>query len=90
MTIEEELLQFGSAWDKAMVSNNADEIGKFMSDDWIIVGTEGGITTKSDFLLIIESGHLTHNRMDSDETHVKVYGKAAIVTSRGTSAGKYK
>ena len=39
MTTEDELLQFGLAWDQAMVNNNADEISKFMSDDWILVGT---------------------------------------------------
>ena len=34
MTTEDELLQFGLAWDQAMVGNDADEISKFMSDDW--------------------------------------------------------
>ncbi len=89
MTFEKELVQFGLAWDQAMVGNDADEIGKFMSDDWIIVGTEGGITSKSEFLLWIKSGELTHTRMDSDETSIKIYENTGIVTSRGTSAGNY-
>lgn len=90
MSAEEELILFGQQWDKAMVSNNAGEIGKFMSDDWVIVGTEGGITPKATFLEWISSGDLTHNRMDSDEMRIKVYGDSAVVTSRGTSAGHYK
>lgn len=90
MITEEELLQFGLAWDQAMVRNNADEIGKFMSDEWIIVGTEGGITSKNEFLSHIRSGDLTHNRMDSDETSIKIYENTGIVTSRGTSAGNYQ
>ena len=71
-----------------MVSNNADEIGKFMSDDWKIVGPDG-ITSKSSFLQFVRSGILTHNRMDSDETNIDIYGDTAIIVSRGTSAGAY-
>ena len=90
MTTEEELFQFGLAWDGAMMRNNAGEIGKFMSDEWIILGTEGGITLKSDFLSLIRSGDLSHNRMDADDTHIKIYENTGIVTSRGTSAGYFK
>ncbi|MFN0158088.1 MAG: nuclear transport factor 2 family protein [Bacteroidota bacterium] len=28
--------------------------------------------------------------MDSDEIRIKIYGNTGVVTSRGTSAGKYK
>ena len=90
MEAEEGLILFGKQWDEAMVSNNVEEIAKFMSDDWVIVGTEGGITSKSSFLEWIKSGDLTHRRMDSDEIRVKIYGNTGVVTSRGTSAGKYK
>jgi ketosteroid isomerase-like protein len=89
-SLEEELRQFGKMWDAAMVGNDADEIGRFMSEDWVIVGSEGGITSKEEFLEWIRSGDLTHSRMDSDETRIKIYGDAGVVTSRGTSAGKYK
>jgi ketosteroid isomerase-like protein len=90
MEAEEELILFGKQWDEAMVSNNAEEIAKFISDDWVIVGTEGGITSKSSFLEWIKSKDVTHNRMDSDEIRVKIYGNTGVVTSCGTSAGKYK
>ncbi|MBT1708835.1 DUF4440 domain-containing protein [Fulvivirgaceae bacterium PWU5] len=89
MNAEDEVLQVGKEWDKAMVGNDPDEIGKFMSEDWVIVGSDG-ITSKSQFLETIRSSALTHSRMDSDETKIKVYGDTAVVTSRGTSAGEYK
>ncbi len=90
MKAEEELLQFGKEWDEAIVNNDVNEIEKFMSDDWVIIGTEGGITSKPIFLEWIESGDLTHNRMDSDEIRIRIYENTGVVTSRGTSAGKYK
>ena len=85
---KQELIDFTTRWDEAMLSNDADEIAKFMSDDWVIIGSNG-TTSKSSFLQEIISGSLTHNRMDSDELITRVYGETGIVISRGTSAGKY-
>ena len=90
MTTEEELIEFNKRWDEAMIGNNAEEIGKYMSEDWVIIGTEGGITTKDSFLAEISSGNLTHSRMDAKESRVRIYGDTAVFTSCGTSAGKYK
>jgi len=88
MKTEEELIQFEEQWNKAIENNNADEISKFMSSDWIIVGSDG-ITTKSAFLESIRTGIVTHKRMDSDEMKVKIHGNTGIIISRGTSAGTY-
>src|SRR5688572_7234179 len=85
---EQELLDFSKRWDEAMVSNDPDEIAKFMSEDWKIIGSDG-ITSKSSFLQFISSGILTHNRMDSDEANINIYGDTGILVSRGTSAGTY-
>jgi len=85
---KQELLDFSTRWDEAMVSNDADEIAKFMSDDWKIIGSNG-ITSKSSFLQFIRSGILTHNRMDSDEANISIYGDTGILVSRGSSAGTY-
>jgi hypothetical protein len=37
--IKQELIEFGSRWAEAMVANDADRIGGFMSDDWVIVSS---------------------------------------------------
>lgn len=87
-TEKQELLEFSKRWDEAMVKNDANEIAKFMSDDWKIIGSDG-MTSKSSFLQFISSGILTHNRMDSDEANITIYGNTGIVVSRGTSAGVY-
>ena len=86
---EESLIQFEKDWDLAMISNDAEEIGKFMSDDWVVVGSDG-ITSKAEFLESIRSGAVTHSKMESDEKRVKVYGPMGVITSRGISAGNYK
>ena len=68
---KQELLDCSRRWDDAILSNNAEEIATFMSDDWKIIGSDG-ITSKSSFLQFISSGILTHNRMDSDETNITI------------------
>jgi ketosteroid isomerase-like protein len=88
--IAKELKQLGRQWDEAIVNNDALEIGRFMAADWVIVGTEGGITTKPNFLDFIKSGDLHHNKMDFEDIRVKIYENSAIVISRGTSSGTYK
>ena len=89
MKTEESLLEFSRQWDMAMEGNDADLIGSFMDDDWVIVATDGGITTKNDFLKHIRSGALTHHTMKSDFERTRIYGDTAVITSRGTSAGHY-
>lgn len=89
MKIEDQLIQLSHQWDKAMVSNDAAEIEKFMSPDWVIVGSDG-ITSRESFIANISSGALTHHRMDADEIMVRSYGDSAIVIARGTSAGSFK
>ena len=86
----ESLIQFSKQWDEALVRNDPQEIGKFMSDDWVIVGTEGGITPKSSFIHTIQSGDLNHTRMDAGDFRVRIYENTGVLTSRATSSGTYK
>ena len=90
MQLENEIIQCNNHWDQAMVGNKVEEIATYLSDDWVIVGTEGGITTRESFLQSIASGDLMHTRMDADERRIKIYGDTAVVTAKGTSAGLYK
>lgn len=83
------LVQFGQQWDRAMEGNDADEIGRFMAADWVIIGTDSGITSKEKFLNFIRSGDLLHHTMQFEEQKVDVYDNAAVVVSKGISAGTY-
>ena len=77
-------------WNKAIEDNDVNEIARYMSDDWIIVGTEGGIIKRSDFLGWVESGDLSHTRMDFEVVMTRVYNNCAVVICKGTSAGVWE
>jgi len=87
---EAELIQLAHAWDRAMLENDADEIGQYMADDWTIVGSDGSIGDKATFLGLVRSEALTHDVMESGDFNVRVYGDSAVVTSHGVSEGKYQ
>ena len=88
--VKEELITVANEWDRAMVEDDAEAIGRYMADDWIIVGSDGGECDKATFLGLVKSGTLSHDVMESYDMQVRVYGDTAVVTARGVSGGKYQ
>lgn len=87
--MEEEILRLEEEFGEAMVRNDAKAIGRLLADDWIIIDADGGIINRLRFLSVIESGALSHERMNSDDFRVRIYGETAIATALTTSKGKY-
>ena len=87
---EDELIAIAHDWDRAMVGNDAEAIGRYMADDWVIIGSDGRVGDKATFLGLVKSGTLTHDEMTSEDFHVRVYGDTAVVSARGVSGGKYQ
>lgn len=88
-TMQEELLRLEKEFAQAVVKNDADAVGRFLADDWIIVDPDGRIIDKSRFLGVIKSGALSHEIMESDDLRVRLYGNTAVVTALATSKGKF-
>jgi ketosteroid isomerase-like protein len=89
-TDEEELIRTAHAWDRAMIENDPDSIGRYMADDWIIVGSDGSINDRGTFLGLVLSRELSHDVMESDDVLVRVYRDTAVVICRGVSGGTYR
>ncbi|MFM9373390.1 nuclear transport factor 2 family protein [Streptomyces sp. Da 82-17] len=87
------LIALGREWAEAIVSDDPDRIGSFMTDDWVIVSGRG-VGTREEFLGHIRSGGLTHSAMRSADTpRVRIYGEAgdtAVVTGRTTNTAHYR
>jgi ketosteroid isomerase-like protein len=86
----QEILQAETDWGRAMVADDADAIGRFMADDWTIVGPDGRVNDRATFLELVKSGALTHDVMDFKEANVRVYGEAAVFIARGSSGGLFR
>lgn len=80
--VKQELLKLGTEWAEAMVANDAERIGSFMADEWVIV-SERGISSKEYFLEFVRSGALTHSSFEMvGDARIKVYGDTAVLTGR--------
>ena len=90
VTERNELIDVSTAWDRAMVENDAEAIGRYMTDDWTIVGSDGAVTDKATFLGLVASGVVSHDVMESADFDIRVYGETAVVMSRGVSGGTYQ
>jgi ketosteroid isomerase-like protein len=87
--MEEELLKFEKAFGEAIVRNDLEGIGRFVTDDWIIIDPNGEIVDRTRFFEVIKSGALTHDMMESEDFRVRVYGDSAVVTAITSAKGKF-
>jgi uncharacterized protein (TIGR02246 family) len=79
---EQELLKLGEDWAAAMIANDAERIGSFMADEWVMV-SERGISTKDHFLEFVRSEQLTHSMFEMvGDALIKIYGDTAILSAR--------
>jgi ketosteroid isomerase-like protein len=87
--VQADILSIHEQWSTAIVSNDAERIGRFMADDWVIV-SDSGLTSKEQFLSIIQSGELTHSTFDRvNDARVRTYGDTAVLTARLTNTAHY-
>lgn len=86
---EEELLKVERDFAAAVLSNDADAIGKFLAGDWVIVDADGGVIDKARFLGAIKSGTLVHEEMELDDMAVRAHGDSAVVTTITSTKGKF-
>jgi len=84
-----DLVVVADDWAAAIVANDAERIGAFMADEWVIV-SESGISPRERFLSLVESGELTHSAMDRiGPARIRIYGDTAILTARVTNTAHH-
>lgn len=77
-------------FNKAVISNIVEEIKKCVTEDWILVDSQGGIIPQGRFFQVLEQGLLSHDSMTKQILRVKVYGDIALVTGRGQNTGSWQ
>ncbi len=78
------------AFNQAVISNKVAEIKKCVTEDWVLVDSQGGIIPQEGFYKVLEQGLLTHTTMTKEVLRVKVYGDVALVTGRGQNTGTWQ
>lgn len=91
---DEELIQqfqkIEDAFNNAVITNSVAEIKKCITNDWVLVESQGGIIPQEKFFSVLEQGLLSHSTMSKEVLRVKVYGDVALVTGRGQNTGTWQ
>ncbi len=80
------------AQDWATAESHGDTIflGEILADDFIGVGPYGFMLAKDEWIERHASGKLKYDSFALDETRVRLYGDAAVMTGRETAEGRYE
>lgn len=73
----------------ALLANDADAIGRLLTDDWVVIGTDGGIADRAGFLAVIKSGDFTRKTLSLSNPRVRIYGNVAVVTTQVKTSGTF-
>jgi ketosteroid isomerase-like protein len=68
-------------WRNAELADDVDAMSKLLSDDYYGITLSGQVVTKTQQLNRMRNRRTTLTRIDLSDTHVKLIGAAAIVTS---------
>ena len=89
VTAEEQVRAVAREWDEVLVGNDAGQVARFMTDDWVYVGP-GGPVSKGDIVGWIASGRLVHHSMRvADGGRLARVGDTVVLTARKTSTGSW-
>ncbi len=88
--VKEKFQQIEDNFNKAIISNDIEEIKKCISNDWILIDSQGGIIPQERFFQVLHQGLLSHQLMTKEVLRVKIYGDIALVTGRGQNTGTWQ
>ncbi len=82
-----EILALEEALTRAIIANDPTAIARFLGEEWILIGADGGLVDRAKFLLVIGSSDFTHSWMNFDDWRIRTYDDAAVATAHAVAAG---
>ena len=83
----ENALEAEKAVNQALLTSDADALGRLLADDWVVISAYGGVAERGPFIAEIKSGQFTRKTMDLSDPRVKIYGNTAVVTTQLKTSG---
>jgi ketosteroid isomerase-like protein len=85
--IHKEIESLEQQWQQAQVTNNVGEMGRLLADDYVGITSNGTVEDKKQALAQRSAGTIRITKLDMTDTHVRVYGDTAVVTSQAQLEG---
>ena len=83
-TAEQELLKLEQEWTNADLKSDWATMDRILADDYVLTDRDGEVSTKAQCEAFMRSGEDKILTLVTDDMKVRVYGDAAVVTSRAT------
>jgi ketosteroid isomerase-like protein len=74
-------------WRQATVNNNIGEMNRLLADDYVGITSNGTVENKQQALAQRSAGTIRISKLEITDTHVRVYGDTAVVTSQAQLEG---
>lgn len=85
--IHKEIEALEEQWRQATVNNNIGEMNRLLADDYVGITSNGTVENKQQALAQRSAGTIRITKLDITDTHVRVYGDTAVVTSQAELVG---
>jgi hypothetical protein len=85
----ETLRQLETSWAAAVGTNNPDQIGQFLSDDFLFVGAGGVLQDRTQHLADFRSGKLKVASVQITDSTIHPYDSGAMVSTLASVKGSY-
>jgi ketosteroid isomerase-like protein len=74
-------------WRQAVVTNNVTDMGRLLAEDYVGITSNGTVETKQEAVDQSRAGTIRITKLDLTDTHIRVYGDTAVVTSQASLQG---
>jgi ketosteroid isomerase-like protein len=87
---EQALKKFVEGWAEAELHGNTAYLSQILGVDYMGIGPRGFMLTREDWLQRYDSGDLKNEAFKFEETRIRLYGDAAVITGKQTQTTSYK
>jgi Domain of unknown function (DUF4440) len=71
------------------LANDAEAVGRMLTDDWAFISTHVGIGERAGFLGVIKSADFARTTLDLSDIKVGLGGNVAVVRSQRKTSGRF-
>jgi hypothetical protein len=87
---QQKLIELEAAWTQAVLHKDVAALSQMMADDWTGGGEDGKWSGRAQFLDEIKNGDLTFSAMTNHDVHVRMVGRAAVVSGLEDEKSAFK
>lgn len=78
-----EITKLSKDFFKWEIDGKMDSLNYLIDPDFIVVGSNGKVRSKNEYLTDLKNGKPVHNKIETEDMLAKIHSNAAIITGKG-------